>query len=196
MAPASLAGCTWASQVQARRHDVQQHTWPSKHVVHGWVLPTCLIASNHSNISDLPVDDSWWSNCATDSVHIRDVSSGTSSCPRGSSRTDAVPLALEAWPWLWKSSITTFSFALSYCPLFGWGKEFQLTWFWPSAMNIWHKQGGILLAWPCTTFTTLWSTLSLWPACRCEIQLPDNLRDPAVSTDSFRRSLKTLLFGN
>ena len=24
-------------------------------------------------------------------------------------------LALEAWPWPWKSSITTFSFGLSYC---------------------------------------------------------------------------------
>jgi len=34
-------------------------------------------------------------------------------------------LALEAWPWLWKSSITTFSFVLSYCPLFGewWYKQ-------------------------------------------------------------------------
>ena len=62
---------------------------------------------------------------------FKDVSSKTSSWPRVSSRKMTWPwprqsspclglklLALKAWPWPWKSSITTFSFALSYCPLF------------------------------------------------------------------------------
>jgi len=34
----------------------------------------------------------------------------------------------------------------------------------------------------------------LWPALRYGTGLPDSLRDPAISRDSFKHSLKTFLF--